>query len=289
MDSLNSTDEVERLVASFYHDQYQKFTLIKNRDDYQDYKRRFRGRDFCRRIADSLGISQSFYKADFDNNGLTDLLAIGKYYDFNISVLMNYGPDSLVLNRLTRRNFQECTFPKITMDAVIKYYYMSQPQWLEKKKQTLQQKDLVFKFGDFIEMNSTPKAYEITKIEYQTGMCFGTCPAFSLEINKDRKAKFKAEYYNRKTKNSEEIKGTFKTVIQEKAYSTITDLLNYIDFPTLEGNYSVNWTDDQTCTLKVTYNHGQVKEIKDYGLLGTYGLDRLYQLFHELRFNQTWK
>ena len=166
---------------------------------------------------------------------------------------------------------------------------MSQYNWMTKEKQTLQQKDLIFKFGDFIEFNKSPKTYKIEKIEYTTGMCFGTCPAFSIEINKDRKGTFKAEYYNTKTKNSKEVNGTFKTDINEKSYSEIIGLLNYIDFPNLKDDYSVSWTDDQTCNLTITYNNGQKKKIKDYGLIGTYGLDRLYQLFFELRFNQNWK
>jgi len=67
------------------------------------------------------------------------------------------------------------------------------------------------------------------------------------------------------------------------------NLLNYIDFETLQDNYAVNWTDDQTAKLKVTYDNGKVKSIRDYGLLGTYGLDRVYQLLFELRENQKWE
>ena len=39
----------------------------------------------------------------------------------------------------------------------------------------------------------------------------------------------------------------------------------------------------------VTYDNGKVKSIRDYGLLGTYGLDRVYQLLFELRENQKWE
>jgi hypothetical protein len=61
------------------------------------------------------------------------------------------------------------------------------------------------------------------------------------------------------------------------------------DFETLQDNYAVNWTDDQTAKLKITYDNGKVKSIRDYGLLGTYGLDRVYQLLFELRENQKWE
>jgi hypothetical protein len=289
IDSLSSNEEVEKLVRRFYNDEYEQFTLNENLNDYKSGYEKNEDDDFCRRTADSLNITQSFYKVDFDKNGFTDLLVIGKYYNFNISVLMNYGQDSLKLHRLTRRTFQECTYPLIMHDSLIKYYYIPPYDWRTKRKQALKYKDLIFKYGDFIEVNPMPKIYDIDKIVYETTMCFGTCPAFTIEIGKDRKGIYKAEYHNRETKNSKEIKGTFKAIIDEKSYSEIIDLVNYLDFPNLNDNYSVEWTDDQSCYLTISYGNGQQKKIKDYGLIGTYGLDRLYQLLFELRFNQKWK
>lgn len=284
IDSINSGEEVEKLIRSF-DKSYESFTL----QNINAFQSRYGTTYSCRRIADSLNITQAFYKSDFDHNGLTDLLAIGNLYNFSIFIVMNYGQDSLKLNRLTRRSFQDCTFPQIHNDTILQYYYMPDPDWRTKAKPSLQRKDLIFKFGDFVEYNPAPKNYNIEKIEYQTTMCFGTCPVFSISIDKNRAGLFKAEAYNRKTEDSKEIKGTFKTTVDEDSYSEIINLLNYIDFPNLKDDYAVNWTDDQTCKLKITYNNGQVKTIRDYGLIGTYGLDRLYQLLFALRFNQDWK
>ena len=284
IDEINTNEGVENLIHSF-NKRYEKFEI----KPIGEFSSRYDKNDSCKRISDSLDITKSFYKSDFDNNGLTDILAIGNYYDFNIFVLMNLGNDSLKLNRLTRRSFQNCVFPKIINDTLIDYHYRTEPDWTTKEKPKLTKKTLIYKFGDFIEFNENPKKYEIEKIEYQTSMCFGTCPKFRLEINENRKAVFDAENYNRETRESKEVQGKFETTIDEKYYSQLIDLLNYIDFPNLKDNYSVNWTDDQSCTLKITYNNREIKEIKDYGLIGTYGLDRLYQLLFELRFNQNWK
>lgn len=284
IDSLNSKADVEKLIHSFDKD-YQKFTLKPISQFESDYNTK----GFCKKIADSLGITKSFYKADFDNNGYTDLLAIGDYYDFKIFVVMNYGHNSLKLNRLTRRSFQDCTFPKILNDTLIRYYFIQQPNWSDTNQSaTLQYKDLTFKYGDFVEYNLQPKNYSIEKIEYQTTMCFGSCPKFYISILKDKSSTFKAEAYNRELRNSKEIKGEFNTTLADTSFREIINLLNYIDFPNLKDNYAVGWTDDQTCTLTITYNNGQVKKIRDYGLIGTYGLDRLYQLLFDLRFNQNW-
>ena len=285
IDSLNSKADVENLIRSFDKD-YQRFSL----KPITEFKSRYGQDEFCKRIADSLNITKSYYKADFDNNGYTDLLAIGDYYDFKIFVVMNYGNNSLELNRLTRRSFQECTFPKLINDTIIKYYYMSEPNWRAKDQTTsLKFSDLIFKYGDFIESNPQPKNYDIEKVEYQTTMCYGTCPQFFISIDKNKSSIFKAQTYNRETRSSKEIKGTFQTKLRDSSIFEITNLLNYIDFPNLSDNYAVGWTDDQTCTLTITYNNGQVKKIRDYGLIGTFGLDRLYQLLFKLRFNQDWK
>lgn len=285
IDHLNSNSEVEKLIRSFDKD-YQQFSLKSITAFKSDYNEE----GFCKRIADSLGITKSFYKADFDHNGYTDLLAIGDYYGFKIFIVMNYGNDSLKLKRLTRRSFQECTFPKIISDTIIRYYFLPQPSWREKEESTsLQSIDLIFKYGDFIEYNSHPRNYSIEKIEYQTSTCFGTCPKFNIVIDPDKSSIFKAEAYNRNNTNGKAIAGIFKTVLSDSSFSEIISLLNYIDFPNLKDNYAVNWTDDQTSTLTVTFNSGQVKTIKDYGLIGTYGLDRLYELIFKLRLNENWK
>ncbi|MFP9097495.1 DUF6438 domain-containing protein [Flavobacterium sp. RHBU_24] len=281
----------ERLAEKFIHridKDYESFKIRKIAS-FTNYHRETK--KSCKYIADSLGITESFYKADFDRNGLTDLLVTGEFGDFAVLVALNQGKNSFKIKQLTRRSFQDCVFPKILNDSVIRYYYLSENYGLDKEEAGLLFKDLILKFNDFVEFNPSPKKHDIEKIEYQTSMCYGICPKFYIKINKNRAAIFKAEKYNVenwKSKPSKSISGTFSGEIDEKSFSDIVSLLDYIDFPNLKDSYSVNWTDDQTCTLKVTYNNGTVKEIKDYGLVGTSGLNRLYQLFFELRFNQKW-
>ena len=282
IDNLKTEKEVENFVKSFDRKRYERFTISK----IQDIKNRYGEKNnFCKKIADSLNITKSFYKADFDQNGLTDILVIGKYYDFNIFVAMDFGKDSLKLYTLTRRSFQNCVVPEISKigdKTVINYYDDSEPNEIIKKV-------LVYKFGDFIEYNNNPKEYNIEKIEYQTTMCYGTCPKFSITIDKNKNGTFDAQNYNRKERKRKEIKGEFTTTIKEEDYNSVIELLNYIDFPNLKDNYAVGWTDDQSCTLKITYDNGKIKEIKDYGLIGTFGLNRLYNLMFDLRFSQEWK
>ncbi len=240
----------------------------------------------CNFFFDSLKI-KSYTKADFDNNGYTDILVIGQWSHPSIVCIFDNGGNKFSINRLTRRSFQDCSFPVVTMNGTqpfIDYYYFKEPEdWRQYDTSiTLQSKKLIYKFGDFIEYNDLAKNYNIQKIEYETTMCFGTCPVFKLTINSDHSAKYDALKFNKPD-------GEFNGTIDAKTYSELVELLNYIDFPNLKENYSVGWTDDQTCTLKITYDNGKTKTITDYGKIGTYGLDRVYSILFSLRQNQKWK
>lgn len=274
IDSIQTNGEVERLLYSS--------------------EKRFRGFDlrypygkegFLKKVADSLGITKSFYKSDFDNNGYTDLLVIGEFWGINIVIVMNFGNDTFKLIRYSRGTVQGCTWPKILNDSIVRDYHRN---WQTNDTTSiLKFSDLIFKYGGFIEYNAEPKKYIIERIEYQTNS-HNRDPQFFISIDNNRKAIFKAEAYN-KSKNSEaEIKGTFETIIDNIEFDEIISLINYIDFPSLKNYYTVPWSDDLVCTLTVTYNNGQVKKIEDFGLSGTHGLYRLYQILFELRYNQKW-
>jgi hypothetical protein len=151
---------------------------------------------------------------------------------------------------------------------------------------------LTFKFGNFIEYNENPKINKISKIEFATSGCFGTCPVYKLTLNRDSLSIFNAQYYNF-NKNREvtygKEEGVFTTTINKIEFDKLEEILNYCDFDNLYKEYSVMHTDDQTGDLKITYNNGKVKTISDYGMIGTYGLKTLYKKLAELRFNQKWR
>lgn len=274
IDSIQNTTQIARLLAKAD----ERYKNIKIDEEIQ-----FTGEN-CQKHADSLKI-QAWTKADFDHNGLTDLLVIGSGNGNPVLCMLDKG-QTYEVNRITRSHFQECTFPVVENNK-IKYYFEGYPEirtWDEKP--VLKEKILIYTFGDFIEENKNPANHTIEKIEYSTGPCYGNCPVFYLTINSDKTAKWFAEVYNYIAK--QELEGTFQTKITQNKFDEIIHLLNYIDFEKLKDTYSVNWTDDQTSTLTITYDNGKTKSIKDYGLLGTYGLDRVYQLLFELRENQKW-
>jgi|SRR5690606_16156645 len=131
--------------------------------------------------------------------------------------------------------------------------------------------------------------YKIERIEYSTSPCFGTCPQFKFEIEKDRKAIYTAVRFNlSKDYSQESPEAIFEGKIDENTYNSLVKKLNDMDFPTLQNRYKVQWTDAQTGTLKITYDNGKVKEISDYGKRGTPELIEIHQLFLDLRESQNW-
>ena len=139
------------------------------------------------------------------------------------------------------------------------------------------------------DSNSTMK-YNIERIEYFTSACFGPCPMFKMEINKDRMAVYNAIRFNfSKDFEAPHPEGTFVGKIKELDYDSLVQKLNDMDFPMLQDQYKVGYTDAQTGNLKIIYDGGKEKAITDYGMRGTPELEEIYQLFLDLRENQEWK
>lgn len=302
LDILKSKSEIEKFIQKS-DTNYKKYEL-KN---LQDFKRSSSNDSINRILANKLNVKTNFTKTDFDNNGYTDLLAIGDNHDctsfrpgtegeescsFSPIVLMNYGKNKTKIFHIDIA-WGKSIVPKVeylNSQPFLVIYKQKLIDWKKKiysKSKTI----LTFKFGNFIEYNENPKKNKITKIEFNTSGCFGTCPVYKLTLNRDSLSIFNAQYYNF-SKNREitygKEEGVFTTTIYKMEFDKLEDIINYCDFENLNKEYSVMHTDDQTGNLKITFNNGKVKTISDYGMVGTYGLKILYEKLAELRFNEKW-
>lgn len=329
IDSLNTKEQVENYIrklrypiiesfeykkADLTHNFLEKFELKKINEFDRDS--RFDLDSITKILADSLGISKSFYKYDIDNNGFTDLFVIGddkgcqggnlkpnssRSCDFSVYSFMNFGNDSIRPIDLIVRELHNSIVPNISIKygaPILEIYKPAEYNWIEKRKITENKViDLTYKFGSFIEHNSNPDNYNIEKIEFRTEISGGyRHPHFEILIEKNKSSVLKAIDGNSIYENTEkyndtinEVKGEFKSIIKEKDFNEIVNLLNYMDFPNMEDRYSLRRMHTNDCVLKITYSNGKIKEINDYGMFGTYGLNRLYELLFDLRFNQEWK
>jgi hypothetical protein len=272
IDGIATVDDIDRLLDSIDKKRFETY-IVREKLEVETVA--------CGDLAKEIQ-AKSWTKADFDNNGYTDILIIGDSGRDSVVVLDN-GKNNFIYKNLSKGFFQQCSLPVVvnTENTDLINYYENGKYY--KNGSQLNPKTLIYKFGDFIEINNSPQTHQIEKIEYKTSGCFGTCPSFELVINSNKNAAYKPIAFNK------EKKGTFKSIIGNFQYDELIGLLNYVDFPNLKDSYSVSWTDDQSSQLIVIYDGGKIKKINDYGLIGTFGLSRVYKILFDLRENQNWK
>lgn len=268
IDSLKTDNDVIEFLkstnADFRSEKHDKIQLRSSETIRRDLN--------CDGIANQWQV-KNWEKADFNQDGLTDLAVILYWYDYGVYVVMDNGNNSFKLHTLSYNIYEKCELAKPVASNGQQLLL-----FLEKK----QIDTLTCKYGGFVELNRHPSDYAIDSIEFRTGYCYGSCPVFSIRIGKDGHAEYDAGTYNPK-------QGKFSTTIQKEKTEVIFGLLNYLSVKNLKNNYSVSWKDDQTCWLRVRFADGTVKEIMDYGLKGTFGLRLIYSVFFDLRGNQDWK
>jgi hypothetical protein len=295
VDNLKTKLEIEKFIQKC-DTNYRKYEL-KN---LQDFNRTHENDSINKILANNLNVKKYYTKVDFDNNGYTDLLAIGdnhtclgegeKSCSFSPIVLMNYGKNKTKIFEIDLE-WGKSIVPKveyINSQPFLVIYKQKLVDW-KKKIYSESKTILTFKFDNFIEYNENPRKNKITKIEFNTSGCYGTCPVYKLTLNRDILSIFNARYYNFDKITYDKEEGVFVTKISKMEFDKFENLLNYCDFENLKKEYYVMRTDDQTGDLKITFNDGKVKTINDYGMIGTYGLKNLYEKLAQLRFSEKWK
>ena len=268
IDSLKTDADVVEFLkstnADFRSEKFNKIELRSSETIRQDLN--------CDGIADKWQV-KNWEKVDFNKDGLTDLAVMLYWYDYGVYVVMDNGNNNFKLHTLSYNIFEKCELAKPVTGNGEQLLLFS-----EKKKIDT----LAYKYIGFVELNRRPSNYNIDSVEFRTGYCYGSCPVFTIKFDKDGHAEYDAGTYNPK-------QGNFFTTLQKDKLETILGLINYLSIRNLNDNYDVGWTDDQTAWLRIRFADGTVKEIRDYGLKGTFGLRLIYSIFFDLRGNQDWK
>lgn len=256
-----------------------------------------------RMLADKYKVTKGFYREDFDNNGYTDLIAIGGWgYEHgnppivkfaDVLVVMNFGKDSVQISSLGNTLHYSLVPQVIHKDGrPMIAIHTEEPDPTDLKlpvRRDTITRVLTYNFGNLIEYNALPAKHKIEKIQFAAEPCFGKCPIFEIVVNQDRSAWFIAQAFNFSREWDEKGEGSYKTTLKQEDYDRLISLVNYLDFTKMNDEYFLTATDLPGATLIITYDGGKKKEIHDYGKQGTYGLKALYRLMEELRFNQNWK
>lgn len=304
IDQIKTKEEVQQLIRQIdtNYKKYEVKTLSDFEYDTSQDKLTYL-------LLKKLNINSTFTKTDFDNNGFSDILVIGdsktcedesKPCHFMPILIMNFDENYQII-RINDDISDNMFLPKIEYFNNQPFLTIYQEKQIEWKKYQETKTILTYQFGNLIEFNANPKARKISKIQFSTSGCFGTCPIFELSLNKDSISVFKAIKFNFSNGDfykvltveeqivaSEKVEGIFVQNISSKEFDKLVEIINYCDFENLKDSYNVWHTCDTTGDLKITYDDGKTKIIGDYGMAGTYGLKLLYNKLLEFRFNEKW-
>ena len=249
----------------------QNFLKKKVSRDFK-YKTLFKSKSFT---TDTTSFAyREFSKIDIDKNGLTDLIV----HVSETFVVLDRGLDGYLLRYLDRGNsfFNKTSLIKIDTSFGLCKLLITQRIKKEKEVDTL-----IFRFKSFIEYNpKIEKDFKFESIKFKTERCLGTCPIFEIALDSEMVVNYEAIEFN-------EEKGKFKGLLNEVEFKEFIEILNYLNLDSLKNFYAVDWTDDQSVTLEIKYN-GKTKTIKDYGEVGTFGLNSLYSKLFSWRKKIDW-
>ena len=299
----------------------------------QNYEKEFYSTSKLKQKLDRMFPKSNFIKADFDNNGYTDIVLTGEVgSSFCVIALMSYGTSKYSSFLLTLSDFptQFPVYPKlvyINKTPAIELYTRGS-SYLEQENQ-INKETLIYQHNTFLEYNEKPQNYDVSKIEFRRTGCYGSCPVFNLTLRADSISNFRAIFNNYKPSRKKilnkilkatigikdskkhmkikdsmihhevmkdkdslvfnEIKGDFEIKFKKKDFEEICQIIDYLNFDTLDKKYNATAACGEASFLKIYFKDGTSKTISIFDRIDIRGLSLLYHKLSDLRFNQKWK
>nr|WP_299340194.1 DUF6438 domain-containing protein [Allomuricauda sp.] len=283
IDLLNTTQEVIDFVREVHPDfDDPKFTIRSTEQMKKDL--------YCDGIFNDWNV-KNWEKVDLNHDGRTDLVFTAHFYGYKSYVLLDTGSDTYSLLPLPKKSSsRNCDFTqviKIDGKNYLKHHGQIQIRDNENKNQirykTISVIDtLTVKYGGIFELDDNQTSYTIEQVSIETVPCFGTCPVFTLTIDKTGNTQFIGKEHVSK-------KGKFTTKIPQQTVDALWAMIAYAKLKELKNEYENPWADGRTVTIRVDFSDGSTKKIRDHGLQGTFGLRSIYDKLMELVTKTDWK
>lgn len=233
---------------------------------------------------DSLGLPLKFLKIDIDRNGLTDLLV----NDHRVFAIVDAGNSRFKI-KMVGTQALECRLVGLDTSGATPLLIILRQSIIDSDKRFLSDKrpfndppdTIVYKFEGFIEYNNQPGTHTVATVQFSRGRCFGECPVYDLTIHRTGEAMLEAKAFMK-------LKGKRQTKLERQQLEELLTLLNYLKIDAFKPRYTIDETCHATMHVNFLYN-GKSKQLDDYALQGTLGLQQLYQLVKRIIANQKWK
>ena len=261
-------------VRNFLHGLERPFLKLDLLDTLPYYHK------FYQKVFDSLHV-KFWDKADFDNNGYTDLVAICFQ---GVFCIMDSGENRFSIKQITYDG---------SVNGIAKVEHQKSRDILDFLVSGVGWKifdtvikitsfPLIYKYGGFIELNDSVHRHIVKslKLTSRGGMMAGNLFFYFDSTGK-------SVYFSSSMRNP--TKDTLTCTIDKKKYNEIIDLINYMGLDKLAKSYHLGATDLSTANLEIIYDDDRKKFIGDYGWSGTFGLKCLYTRIGDLTKNQKWK
>ncbi|MBT9393564.1 hypothetical protein KLP40_10360 [Hymenobacter sp. NST-14] len=229
--------------------------------------------------------AQTWFKADFDHNGLPDLLVLARRKDIPfVFCVLDTGTKFQVVrnfyNAVKRRQPVARVVARGGQD-LLKYADFARRRGGRGQLVGRRISLLSFVSGGFVEYNSQPVPRQIRQLTYESSYSYHQTIHTRIAVRGDS-----IQFWEQRTDSRDSTQNSLaqqRKLLTPAQRQRLIQLLSYINYSALRSSYgSIHVNHTPYVELMVEDERGKKKNIDDLNGMGTLGLRRLYALLHEL-------
>ncbi|HEX7846403.1 MAG TPA: hypothetical protein VF476_11440 [Chitinophagaceae bacterium] len=286
IDEISNDDDAVRFVQR-YSDTYKLEWKKVGVDIYSIFPKRFLTPEEIL-IVDSL-TKRKWIKADFNQDGKTDLIFSGKIYSQLAVLAFLTRNDSVELKYIgsTVFSFYPTGIEELDVDnkSFLVVNCVERNQLKIDWKKDLKRDTLIYKFDGFVEYNSKPASkFKFDSVVFRIFSTWsGVIDIPVMKIFRDGNVTLQGNKSSYRYDSTLWVNGVYESKINVEMIKELEDLLGYINFPGLEDEYEIKLVSDLATVVTEVYYEGKMKKVKDYGYHGTFGLHLLYKFLNKIK------